>query len=392
VITLDLSKLSIPKKHLEAVSKNLDYNRFIGSFYEKLIADVLYKTEVNRLERKLERLQSCNNIWELDLYKQSRVKDFIKTNLCKDKFCNNCKKVKQASRMAKFMPEINRVGQKHTLSQMVLTIPNVNDAGEGVELRKSIKTIFKAFTSLIEYLKLKKKIKGISFDIGYVGAIRSLEVTYKNNEYHPHLHVLIAHSFSVDEAKNINKYSYDKFGNRSVRYFSDFEILIQKLWYLLINDIKAFESGLENKKRRAKITKKRLEEIEIGYSCMMDQFAEDDFLELFKYMTKGDGTDHKDKEEGSSSIMTYGNFKTLYYALNGVRQIQGYGEFFRVEDNEELFEGVEETYENIINELKKKEEPEQIKETVQALANDTNYKIISKKQLFKYIKKIENNS
>ena len=156
---MDLRALEISKKHLDNVSKNLDYNRSIGAFYEQLIQDAATPTERNRFEKKQERLQDCNSLWDLDVYHEAKIKDFKRTNLCKDKFCNNCKKVKQASRMAKFMPEIERVGKKYKLSQMVLTVPNV----PGEELRETIKLIFKAFTSVTHYLSKKTKIKGLNF-------------------------------------------------------------------------------------------------------------------------------------------------------------------------------------------------------------------------------------
>lgn len=378
---MDLRALEISKKHLDNVSKNLDYNRSIGAFYEQLIQDAATPTERNRFEKKQERLQDCNSLWDLDVYHEAKIKDFKRTNLCKDKFCNNCKKVKQASRMAKFMPEIERVGKKYKLSQMVLTVPNV----PGEELRETIKLIFKAFTSVTHYLSKKTKIKGLNFDIGYVGAIRSLEVTYKNNEYHPHLHVLLAHSEDIGPKVHVNKFSYDKFGKRETRYFSEYELLIQKLWYLLFNDYRDLKK--ESREKRKRITKDRIQELESGFSIMIDEFHEDDFIELFKYMTKGDGTDHK--ENSPSSIMTYENFKTLYFALDSVRQIQGYGEFFRIKDDEELYEEVHELYASFIEKYQKKEVPEQVRESVHELKKDMYYTLITKNKLYSYVNKVD---
>lgn len=392
---VDLSSIAIPKSHLESVSKNLEYNEHIGKYYWRLFHEIVVdpeKTDIQseRVKGKVERLQSCNSIWQLDVYRKSKVKDFLKTNLCKDKFCNNCKKLKQAARQGRFMPEIEKYAHVYKMSHMVLTVPNIEDAaGDGEKLRNRIKTMFTAFSTLIEYLKEKKKIKGINFDYGYVGAIRSLEVTYKKNSYHPHLHVLIAHTDNFGEKINMNRYSYDKYGRKPVRAFSDFEIMIQKLWYLLITDTIEFENkSKEDNTRRKKITKKRLDDLEIGYSCMIDEFVDGDFHELFKYMTKSDGIDNK--EDGESSIMTYLNFKTLFYSLHRVRQIQGYGVFFNISDDDSFMDEVAEEYERIINALREKEKPESASETVQALLEDNEYTIISKKQLYKIIKSNSN--
>lgn len=377
---MDFSPLQISKSHLLSVLKNLDYNVLVGSFYERLISEC-ESSLVSVLENKLERLKNCNSLWELDFYKESGVKDFLKTNLCRDKFCNNCKKVKQASRMAKFLPEIKKVGSDYILSQMVLTVPNVC----GHELRDTIKLLFKAFSCLIEYLSLRKKIKGILLDFGYIGAIRSLEVTYKSDSYHPHLHVLLAHQKNFGEKNLVNKYSYDFFNGREVRYFSEFEVLIQKLWFTLIEDIREVNNAISGFNKRKRITKDRLDKVELGYSCTIDEFKEDDFIELFKYVTKGNGSEHKDE----NAIMSYDNFKVLYYALNGVRQIQGYGIFYNVKDDDSLMNEVEDYYRTVIDYLQKKEMPVSVRETVQAVLEDNSYTVISKSRIYSYVRHLE---
>ena len=95
-------------------------------------------------------------------------------------------------------------------------------------------------------------------------------------------------------------------------------------------------------------------------------------------MTKADGL-----EDGK--IMSYQNFKDLYYGLNSVRQIQGYGCLFRLKD-EDLSELAEERYEEIINNLKQKEEPVTASETVQALLQDNEYLLISRKKIYKHLR------
>lgn len=390
---MDFGPLEISKSHLFSVIKNLDYNVHIFSFYERLISESESES-ISVLENKLERLKNCNSLWELDFYRESGVKDFLKTNLCRDKFCNNCKKVKQASRMVKFMPEIKKVSNDYVLSQMVLTVPNVS----GVDLRDTIKLLFKAFSCLMEYFSLRKKIKGVDFDIGYVGAIRSLEVTYKCDSYHPHLHVLLAHEKDIGKKIVLNKYSHDFLNGRKVRYFCDFEILIQKLWFTLVEDIRKannipsgfktityatklgnFNLQKEIKTRRMKITKSRLDKVELGYSCTIDEFKEDDFIELFKYMTKGS------KEDGFP--MSYDNFKVLYYALNGVRQIQGYGCFYNIKDCD-VDDMVEDYYRTVIDYLQKKEMPVTVWETVQALLDNSSFTVISKSRLVSFIRNL----
>ena len=114
---------------------------------------------MHKFDRKIDAIENCNQLWEVDHYQQQKVKDFKRTNLCKDKFCNNCKNVKQASRLTKFMPIIEELAKDKYLYHMVLTIPNCN----GEDLSNKIKSIFKNFYSLNRYLNINLKIKGLDF-------------------------------------------------------------------------------------------------------------------------------------------------------------------------------------------------------------------------------------
>lgn len=362
-----LGNAIIDKQFLKNVIKNNEYNEIVGVYYSKLMREEVNLKKV--LESKLERLEACNSLWLIDMYEKQKVKDYIKTNLCKDKFCNNCKKVKQASRMAKFMPIIDKY-REYGLYQVVLTSPNV----KGSELGITIKQQFKALGTLITYLKGKIRVKGLSFEkIGYMGAIRSLEVTYKGDDYHPHIHMLFCMTGDIGEKVHRNQYSIDHYGKREERLFSDLEILIQKIWYLLMNG--------------QKVTKKAIDELNLGYSCMIDKCNEEDYLELFKYMVKGDGAD---REEAGSSLMTYSHFKTLYFALNRVRQIQGYGVFYNITDDDSIVDEVDDYYELLVQYLKKEEDPVQVSQTPQDLYGDLEYTLISRKRIFKYLREIQN--
>lgn len=357
-----LDDVTIAADFLKKIVKNRDYNELIESHYRKLYKEV----KDDKLQRKRERMENCNAYWLLDKYENAKVKDFQKTNLCKDKFCNNCKKVKQASRMAKFIPLIQPYAK--SMYQLTLTVPNV----KGEQLGTAIDSLFKSFGTLIEYLKGKKKIKGIDFGkLEYEGAIRSLEITYKGNDYHPHLHALIVlHINPFDDCmilKHKNVYSKDFKGEREERLFSDTEILIQKIWYLLNN--------------KEKVTKQAIERLEKGYSCQLDKFKEADFIELFKYMTKATNED--------DGAMNYRQFKTLYYSLLKRRQIQGYGCFYNLKDEEISMEEVEELYNKLIEGLKQKESPLSVSETPNELLDDTEYTLISRKRVYSYLKQIK---
>lgn len=371
------SDLGIEKDYLKKIVQNMEYNEIIYKYYNKLFSEV----RVEAIKNKQERLADCNKIWVVDKYEEAKIKDFIGTNLCHDKFCNNCKKVKQAGRMAKFIPLLRPY--KQDMYQLTLTVPNV----PGIELEETIKRLFSCFPKLIEYLKGKKKIKGIDFEkLGYEGAIRSFEVTYKNNSYHPHIHALIVLKSDLSERTHHNPYSKDKTGKREERLFADEEILIQKIWRLLYDFEVERERKIKENQEKVKaerITKDKIENLKRGYSCTLDKFQEDDFIELFKYITKA--TDENDK------VLTYKQFKVLYYALHNKRQIQGYGCFFGLKDDDEKIsaEEIDAAYNQYLEVLRQKESPERLQETPQDLKKDKKYTLISRKRIYQHLKTIK---
>ncbi len=357
--------IKVSKETLKTVLDNIKYNELIVYYYEKFIkeqeglknfGDVYI--DIDLLKDKKDRLVNCNKFWLVDVFRKNKIKNFKKTNLCRDKFCNNCKKLKQAQRMAKYIPELEKYN--NNLYHLVLTVPNVT----GDKLRETIKKMSSSFRKLMYYIRGERIIKGYEFlsDIGYLGCVRTLEVTYKGDEYHPHYHVgLVATNVKMDK-KHVNKYSYSYgvFTNK----FSDVEILIQKIWYLIMNN--------------KRITADNIKNLECGYSCKMDKFEEGDFYELFKYIVK---------DQSEDSFMTYDNFKDLYYSLYNIKQIQGYGCLYSINDNfdEDLFN---EMYDEYIKQLYESEKPQEIVEALKDLYKDNEYILISKKSYINYLRKI----
>ncbi|MGN4605233.1 protein rep [Bacillus cereus group sp. MYBK81-2] len=357
-----LQSTEINDKFLKQIIENREFNDVIVSYYDRLYQE----SRDDGMKKKQENVKGCNDFWIIDKYHEHRLKEFKRTNLCKDKFCNNCKKVKQASRMGKFIPLIRPFAEN--MYQLTLTLPNV----KGDELKETICKMQKAFARLIEYFKGKKQINGIDFEVmQYEGAIRSLEITYKGNEYHPHYHALIVlkvnklHDSMIRKHKNV--YSVDFKGKREPRLFSDIEILIQKVWYLILNGKRVTESAIQSLKK--------------GYSCQLDKFNENDFVEIFKYMTKATTEDGK--------TLSYKQFKTLYYALFKVRQIQGYGIFYNLKDDEEInFDEVNEAYAEFIEELQTKEKPVTVSEAPEQVRKESGYTVFSRKTFQKYWKQV----
>ena len=391
---MNIENARVTKKTLEKVVTNRSYNNIILDYYRRLEQEYQLKIDISKgrpkgkikhkdlqhlnklkvqkeriirdktLLNKIDSIEKCNKFWNLDLYEKLKIKDFISTNLCKDKFCANCKKVKQSSRMGKYIPELEKYPGK--LYFLTLTQPNV----PGKDLGDTIKKMSKSYSYLNRYLNGTKKINGLDFDyLKYLGGVRSLEVTFKKDDYHPHLHVILVLDNENVPLDNyiINKYSYDYSTGKKVlkTLFSDLDILIQKIWYLLMNDVK--------------VTKKNIENLELGYSCRIDKLQKNDFLDIFKYMTKEKDEDGK--------ILTYENFKTLYYALYRVKQIQGYGCLYHIKDTIDV-EKVEEIYNQEIEKMKKIEVPVSVFEKPSELLSDNKYELISRKSYMKYYNQV----
>lgn len=356
----------VPKELLEDVVQNISYNKIIIDYYEKFQLEPHITFSTHTLQKTTQRIENCNRVWELDKYEEHKIKDFKRTNLCRDKFCANCKKVKQSARMAKYIPALEEYQDK--LYHLTLTLPNCS----GVDLLPTQKKMAACFQKLIRYISGRAKIKGIDFSSwGYEGAVRSLEVTFKEDSYHPHYHVGLVLNTDLGRKNIENAYSFD---NRTgikklTRLFCEKEILIQKIWYLLLNDVK--------------VSKESIQKLKEGYSCTIDKFPKEAYQELFKYMTK--------ETDESGHVLTYENFITLYYSLYRAKQIQGYGVLYHITDDGDL-EGMEEEYEKFIQEIAKKESPVYVLEKPQDLLLDTEYTLISRKNYFKYLRQLNNST
>lgn len=356
-------KIKVNKDYLEKIVKNKSYNDVIVKYYKQMELE-----NIKIPKSKIESVECCNSYLHLDVYLEQRRKDFLKTCLCRDRFCSNCKKVVQAARMERFLKPIEKVvnENKYSVYHLTLTQPNVS----GKELRQSLDMMIKSFSILNRYLKGDKKIKGMDLSfLNYRGAIRSFEITYNNDSYHPHFHVLIVtENPLILKKEHINTYSYDAYTNTLKNYFSTEEIIIQKLWYLLMN--------------RISITKENIQNLNLGYSCIINKFKNDDYKELFKYLIK------EVSEDGN--VFTYENFKTLYLSTYRLKEMQGYGCFYDMDFDDIDIELVDSIYNKYIEELRKKEDPEFTYETPESLIKDNDFLLISRKKIYQYLRELNN--
>lgn len=359
---MDINDIVLSPKYVGEIGEQRETTQLMAQYYDDL-ADF---TRNQNLHNIADNMRDCYHIWVFNSYNLSRIRDMKHVSLCHNRFCLNCAKERQRSRLKKFTPVLDEFLKEGDLYHCVFTMPNVL----ADDLIDSINLLYKSFLFLVGYLKNKIKIKGLDFSfLGYKGALRALEVTYSKKDYHPHLHCLLLLQRDLVMSKtHINKYSYNR--RFLERYFSDFEVLIQKIWYLLIN--------------KQKVTLESIKKLDLGYSCIIDKVDKESYYQVFKYATKFFSDDKKE-------VMNFEQFKALYYAFYNRRTIQGYGCMFRIHGSEEddIDESVDNIYDDYIEHLNSIEVPEAVFLSVGKLYNELynrNFTYISRRKLYQFFK------
>lgn len=361
-----------------SVSKRVHYNQFIGEFYERFAEEnqmpirvqddkVIYGNDPNFIRRG-KRIKECCRDWTFDFFKKSGYKNLIRVNRCTDRFCLNCQAMAANQRFMQYSPILDSFTKDYDLYHIVLTVPNV----DAERLADTVTLMLDRFSYMIRYFDGRKNVRNVDFSkYGYVGAVRSLEITVskKNGSYHPHLHCIFVLKKNLDMPKIYwNSFSDDKTGRTESRLFSEFELLIQRIWCLLI--------------LRKEVTKRNIENIGAicdypdGFSCMAD-LSNGAYHEIFKYAIKGSFK--------NETLFKYEAFKTLYSALFNRKVYQTYGclQMYDFNDYDESLgmDAKDAAFELFLAGLLKEELPERIEEILATILKHTfdgTYKYISK--------------
>ncbi len=339
-------------------------------YYDEIFGKDEYETRKKKLGkydsfvRKSQSVRSCLKWWDIDYFRLQQVKDIKRVNLCHDKFCLNCQSAIADKRQFKYEPILNSFLDRYIVCHCVFTVVNP----KGSVLKLVIRRMYRQFGSFIRYLRGNARVRGISFlKYGFGGGLRSLEVTYNTEKrtYHPHFHCMLL--FRKDCAEevfknpvNLNSFSYDRDNPDYIHYYTDMEILFQKVWYLLYKGEKVTYQAIQNLKE--------------GFSVQVND-AEGHYNEVFKYSCKG-----AFNEESGSWLYDDEIFETLQGALDKRRMIQGYGELrgFKDDDAELLDNLAEDKYNACIAQLLKFETPERVYESLEEVVNEENCQYISK--------------
>jgi len=351
------------------IAEYIDYSKFInGTRYNCEDAKAMRRTPLEHYKKVRENFNGgfisekarsvayCGMGTEHDQYNKQLTRVLHNIYLCKNKWCLNCQKQRQLTRLFRFGPELDKTLETHDLYHLVLTIPNCPDKLLDQEFRHIHKT-FSKFINLF-LVGEKRRPRKEFFGHGCIAAVRSSEITYnaenrcKGQEYHPHLHVILAmrKDLYMPKAKTHRKYSFDGHGSKRklVRKFSEFELLLQKVWYLLING--------------ERYSKKNLESVTDGYSVTLDPVGNDSYYEVFKYACK--------IYDEKSEPMTYEQHRVLDHALHGKRTMQGYGRWYGIQSDDDIEEGVHEAQSVVEAFLHRTEQPQRVYLGMNEIMND----------------------
>ena len=347
-------------KELQAKIK---FNEYQSEYYERMFEDF---HDFNYL-KKAERTLSCSRIWDLNYYKKHGIKQVKSISRCQDAFCYVCQTLKANRRFQVFSPALKELEKSFDIYHTVFTVPNVS----GRKLKWTLDKMYNRFSRLVAYFNGDKKIKGLDFEqYGYKGAVRALEITTGKREFeddfHPHFHCMfVFEKNSPNMEKEVyNSFSLGKYDfvteQKKITYFSKFEWLLQRIWCLLMLDLKVTRENIVDIYAATDFKYKD------GFDVKSDN-ADGQYHEIFKYAIKG--TYKKEK------IFMYEDFCCLEDALKDRRVYETYGclrelNFNKVDENGDFEDWADALFNVFLRELQSREKPYLIQSCIEEILDD----------------------
>ena len=362
-----------------AVSRRVHYNQAIADFYDQMASEnempylspsgeVLFGNDPKFVYRA-KKVRECGKFWQFDYYPKQGYKNLVRVNRCEDRFCLNCQALEADQRFIQYSSVLDGYASENDLYHIVFTVPNVDAS----RLADTVFLMLDRFQYLIRFFDGRKAIRHVSFwKYGYIGAVRSLEITVskKNGSYHPHLHCM----FILKKDMNLpqiywNRFSEDRTGRTPTRLFTELEMFLQRIWCLLILRIEVTKYNIEHIAE--------LCDYPDGFSVRAD-LSNGKYHEIFKYAIKGTF-----KEE---TLFKYDAFLTLYKALFGRRCYQTFGcllhyDFNAIDESLGLA-SPDEMFDLFVARLQKVETPQRVEEILKDILKAT-----EEGQKVKYISK-----
>jgi len=362
--------VKLTNDYFESVRNRVEYNNFYADYYMQRYSD----TNLQKFADISQRLRDCHKSWFGDKYRESGYFNVKRVFHCHNRWCWLCNHLKQAQRLGEYHVKLEQLTKVYDVYHVVFTVPNVT----GDVLKSTLLQMQSSLKKLIRYFQERGNgIAGVDFaQYGFVGAIRSFEIVISPTEYHPHLHCLFLMKKGLNfQQTEINKFSFNYGSSVPTRLFSKFEIMLQKMFYLLMNG--------------EKLTLKNIENLPFGYSCTADCVEGESWHEVFKYATK--------MSKDGASVCTYEQFVLLDDIFHRFKMIQGYGVFYndKTKSDDDIDPTAEILFEKVLILLNSKEKPERdISMALDKIVDEVHKKqltVISKKLSYKYLKTLMDN-
>jgi|GEM_PF-4410816 len=361
---IDLNFVHMLAPFLNDIQQKMEYNKLIAEHVDRMhwLGQDKHNVDCNKKYSAYKKLadnsdygyiyekankvaRCCSNMW-FNTYEEQGIKVLNGISRCSFILCHNCITNKKLTRLFKYAPVLDKAADDYDLYHAVFTLPNCRD----FELTDFVANMHRAISSLIKLLIGENGIPRDEFKpYGIRAALRSSEITFdakkrKNGkEFHPHLHVIFAFKkdlelASLEKIHIHDKYSYDSSDIKKLnikRYFSEFELLLQKMWFLILN----FKNYNKRNLQDISYLDKHGHTVEHGYSVTLDRVTKiydetdldengnpklikNEYHEVFKYAVKG-------FDDNNNSI-SLSQLIAVYEALKGRRTMQGYGLWHKV--------------------------------------------------------------
>lgn len=147
------------------------YNNYVIKWLENDLHD----------EKTATALRCCAT--QVGITEVNGITKIVRANFCRERICNICAWRRQAKFTAQMFPTLNYISQQYGYEYVMLTLTIKNVTFENVN--EAVNTMLEGYKKLARSKRFKDSFQGV---------IRSLEITYnyKDNSYHPHLHLLCA--------------------------------------------------------------------------------------------------------------------------------------------------------------------------------------------------------
>jgi plasmid rolling circle replication initiator protein Rep len=197
------------KEVLKEIDDNLVADKKTITKHYDIMKRCVEAEKISVGKNALMNVNQCMNAMIIDYNENFSKKKLYKAIRCKDRFCPICQKIEARKMSFKLLICCRWIVQvkKKSLIFVTLTIPNCEDE----VLRQTISNLIKSWAHMTRLKKIKKMLKG---------SYRKIEITYnkEKNNYHPHIHLMIAVNRSYfknkeyvshDEWKTLWQQSYE---------------------------------------------------------------------------------------------------------------------------------------------------------------------------------------